>query len=78
MRTNEDRRVVRIVLTDAGNAIAAKAPQVFQDLLVAGLEVLPLKKLQVISAGLEELVNILGAREIPPQLILSPEVNLPT
>ena len=76
MRTNEDRRVVKIELTDAGNAIVAKAPQVAQGLLVAGLEVLPLKKLQDISAGLEELVDILGAQEIPPQLILSSEVNL--
>ena len=49
MRTNEDRRVVKIELTDAGNAIVAKAPQVAQGLLVAGLEVLPLKKLKDIS-----------------------------
>jgi hypothetical protein len=54
-----------------------KAPQVAQDLLVAGLEELPLAKLQEIAMGLEELVHILGARELPPQLILSPEVNLP-
>jgi len=26
MRTNEDRRVVKVTLTDAGNAIVAKAP----------------------------------------------------
>ena len=76
IRTSEDRRVVRIELTDAGNAIVAKAPQVAQGLLVAGLEVLPLKKLQVISISLEELVNILGAQELPPRLILSPEINL--
>ena len=76
MRTNEDRRVVKIELTDAGNAIVAKAPQVAQGLLVAGLEVLPLKKLQDISDALEELVHILGAQELPPRLILSPEINL--
>jgi len=76
MRTNEDRRVVKIELTDAGNAIVAKAPQVAQGLLVAGLEVLPLKKLQDISDVLEELVQILGAQELPPRLILSPEINL--
>ena len=54
-----------------------KTPQVAQGLLVAGLEELPLAKLQEIAAGLEELVHILGAQELPPQLILLPEVNLP-
>jgi len=76
MRTSEDRRVVKIEMTDAGNAIVAKAPQVAQGLLVAGLEVLPLKKLEDISGALEELVLILGAQELPPRLILSPEINL--
>jgi len=76
MRTSEDRRVVKIEMTDAGNAIVAKAPQVAQGLLVVGLEVLPLKKLEDISGALEELVLILGAQELPPRLILSPEINL--
>ena len=75
MRTDEDRRVVKIELSDAGNAILAKAPQVAQGLLVNGLEVLPLKKLEDISDALKELVLILGAQELPPQLILSLEVN---
>jgi DNA-binding MarR family transcriptional regulator len=76
MRTNDDRRVVKIKLTDAGNAIVAKAPKVAQGLLVAGHEVLPQKKLQDISDALEELVHILGAQELPPRLLLSPEINL--
>ena len=77
MRTNDDRRAVNVELTNAGKKLVEKAPQVAQDLLVAGLEELPLAKLQEIAMGLEELVHILGARELPPQLILSPEVNLP-
>ena len=76
MRTSEDRRVVKIELTDAGKEIVAKAPQVAQGLLLSGLEALSLKKLDDISACLEELVNILGAQELPPQLILSPIANL--
>lgn len=76
IRTNEDRRVVKIKLTEAGNEVLVKAPQVAQGLLVAGLEVLPQKKLQYISDALEQLVNILGAQELPPRLILSPEINL--
>ena len=76
IRTNEDRRVVKTELTDAGNAVMAKSPQVVQGWLVTGLEGLPLKKLRDISAGLEELVHILGAQELPPRLILSPGINL--
>lgn len=76
MRTSGDRRVVKIGLTDAGKEILAKAPRVAQGLLVAGLEVLPLKKLRNIAASLEELVRILGAQELPPRLILSSEINL--
>jgi MarR family transcriptional regulator, organic hydroperoxide resistance regulator len=77
LRTNDDRRVVNVELTDVGNALVAKAPQVAQGLLVAGLEKLPLEKLQEIAAGLQALVHILGAQELPPQLLLSQEVNLP-
>ena len=76
MRTNEDRRVVKIALTDAGHAIVVKASRVAQGLFLAGLEDLPLKKLQDISAGLEKLVRIFGAQELPPQLIFSSESNL--
>ena len=67
---------MKIELTDAGKAIVSTAPQVAQGLLVAGLEVLPQKRLQDISGALLELVHILGAQELPPRLILSPEINL--
>ena len=77
VRTHGDRRVVNVELTDAGNALVAKAPQVAQGLLVAGLEELHFGKLKGIASSLEVLVHILGAQELPPQLLLSPEVNLP-
>jgi MarR family transcriptional regulator, organic hydroperoxide resistance regulator len=76
LRTDEDRRVVNVELTDKGNAMVAKAPQVAQGLLVSGLEAMPLAKLLDMSASLKELVHILGAQKLPPQLILSPEINL--
>jgi DNA-binding MarR family transcriptional regulator len=75
-RTSEDRRVVKIELSREGKVIVAKAPQMAQGLLVAGLEALPLKKLRDIASGLEELVRILGAQELPPRLLLSPEINV--
>jgi DNA-binding MarR family transcriptional regulator len=75
VRTNNDRRIVNVELTKSGNALVSKAPHVTQGLLVAGLEVLPRRKLEEISASLDTLVQILGAQKLPPQLIMSPEIN---
>jgi DNA-binding MarR family transcriptional regulator len=77
VRSREDRRVVRVELTEKGESLVKKAPEVVQGLLVAGLEKLPLKRLINIAEGLDQLVVLLGAQGIPPQLILSPEVNKP-
>lgn len=72
-----DRRVVQVDLTNAGRKLVANSPQVAQGLLVSGLETLALTRLEVIASGLDQLVEILGAQELPPQLILSPEINMP-
>jgi len=77
IRTNADRRVVRIELTVDGKKLVTKSPQVAQGLLVEGLEALTQKKLLEIAASLDTLVYILGAQELPAQLILSSEINLP-
>jgi len=68
---------VYVALTQAGLDIVEKAPQVAQGLLVTGLEKLSALNLKKIDDGLGQMVSILGAQEIPPQLILSPEVNQP-
>lgn len=77
-RSKEDRRVVEVGLTDLGNSLVNQAPEVAQGLLVQGLEHMPPDELLLIGGGLEKLVNILGAQEIPPKLILSPGFNIPT
>jgi DNA-binding MarR family transcriptional regulator len=77
VRCNKDRRVVHVGLTDAGMKTVATSPEVAQGLLVKGLEVLPDAELRTIAGGFEQMVKILGAQEIPPHLILSPEINLP-
>jgi DNA-binding MarR family transcriptional regulator len=78
VRSTEDRRVVKVELTRQGRALVKKAPEVAQGLLVSGLEKLGAMKLKNISKGLDQMVDILGAQNIPPQLILSPEVNKPS
>jgi MarR family transcriptional regulator, organic hydroperoxide resistance regulator len=76
-RSKVDRRIVEVELTEQGKTLVANAPEVAQGLLVKGLETLPEENLRRISDGLEELVRILGAKELPPSLMLSSEVNLP-
>jgi DNA-binding MarR family transcriptional regulator len=76
-RSQEDRRVVHVGLTQEGLGIVEKSPQVAQGLLVSGLEKISSQNLKKIDNGLGQMVSILGAQEIPPQLILSSEVNQP-
>jgi MarR family transcriptional regulator, organic hydroperoxide resistance regulator len=78
MRSNDDRRVVKVQLTEVGKELLVRAPEVASGLLVNGLEGLTFNELKSIEAGLDKLVSILGAQELPPQLILSNEVNVPT
>ncbi|MDD5287348.1 MAG: MarR family transcriptional regulator [Desulfuromonadaceae bacterium] len=76
-RSETDRRVVYIDLTEHGRELVRKSPEVVQSLLVKGLEALAEQKLGNISTGLEQVVKILGAQSTSPQLIMSPEINMP-
>ncbi len=76
-RSAEDLRVVTVTLTAKGKKTVGKIPQVAQGLLLTGLKELDNKQLEAVSEGLELLVGILGARQIPPQLLFSKEVNVP-
>ena len=76
-RSREDRRVVTVELTRAGKDLVNQAPEVVQGYLVKGLETLPAHRLLLIEDGMEQLVNILGAQEIPPKLILAREEAMP-
>jgi DNA-binding MarR family transcriptional regulator len=76
-RSEQDRRVVLIDLTDQGRELVGRSPEVAQSLLVKGLESTSEQKLSNLSDGLEHIVKILGAQENPPQLIMSTEINFP-
>ncbi len=77
IRSTEDRRVVRVELTEHGKALVKRSPEVAQGLLVSGLEKLNTKKLLNIAEALDQMATILGAQNIPPKLIFSPEINSP-
>lgn len=75
-RSTTDRRVVEVDLTAQGRELVEKAPEVAQGLLVKGLELLPGDRLNYIAGALHDLVSILGAQDMPPRLLLSPEINI--
>jgi DNA-binding MarR family transcriptional regulator len=76
-RSKGDRRNVDIDLTDSGRELVAGSPEVAQGLLVKGLKSLSASELENLADCLRKLVKILHAQKLPPQLMLSPEVNLP-
>jgi len=76
-RSEKDRRVVHIDLTDQGCELETHSPEVVQNLLVKGLEALTGQSLATISEGLAQVVTILGVKGVPPHLILSSEINSP-
>lgn len=76
-RSDKDRRVVYIDLTEQGLELVEKSPEVVQSLLVKGLEVLAEQNLKVISEGLGQVVKIFGVQDTPPKLIMCSETNMP-
>jgi DNA-binding MarR family transcriptional regulator len=76
-RSEKDRRIVYIDLTEKGRELVKNSPEVVQSLLVKGLEIHTEQKLKKIADGLDELVKILGVQEVAPKLIMSAEFNLP-
>jgi len=77
IRSKTDRRIVEVQLTSEGKVLVNRSPDVAQDKLVRGLQLLSEDKLEQISEGFIEFVKILGVEGIPPRLILSNEVNTP-
>jgi MarR family transcriptional regulator, organic hydroperoxide resistance regulator len=66
-RSKEDRRGVELTLTEKGQEVVAKAPQVAQSVLLQGLAALSDQELSVVVAGIKQLVRILGAESLTPQ-----------
>lgn len=76
-RSSDDRRVVDVRLSPEGKALVSSSPEVASNKIIHGLESLPMEDLAMIHRGLERLVSILDAQNLPPKLIGAAEVNLP-
>ena len=77
VRSEHDRRVVHICLTEQGRETVEGSPEVVQDLLAKGLEVNSEQKLEKIMDGMECIITILGLKDVPPKMIISSVLNLP-
>ncbi|HJV65004.1 MAG TPA: MarR family transcriptional regulator [Geomonas sp.] len=66
-RSTADRRAVDLDLTRQGRELVDRAPKVTQVMLLKGLEALPDADLEVVAAGMKQMVRILGAEALVPQ-----------
>lgn len=67
IRSREDRRAVDLYLTETGQQLAARAPEVAQSLLVNGLDKLSDEQFSFVEDGMKQMVRILEAEHIIPQ-----------
>jgi hypothetical protein len=61
-----------------GKNLIENTSEVAQGLLVKGLESATSSELKTIANGIHLVVNMLGAKETPPQLMFSSEINMPS
>ena len=66
-RSQKDRRTVDVELTQTGEALVAKAPEVAQVMLVKGLAQLSEEDFGRVLEGMRHMVRILGAEHLTPQ-----------
>jgi DNA-binding MarR family transcriptional regulator len=64
VRQRDDRRFVRIELTERGVALAAAAPEPAQGRLLHGLEKMPAKRVREIRRAVEDLVGVMEAGDV--------------
>lgn len=66
-RSKEDRRAVDLLLTETGQEMAAKAPEVAQGILMKSLDALPDEQFSCVEQGMKLMVRMLDAEQIIPQ-----------
>ena len=58
-RDNPDRRIISLVITDAGRRLVESAPVPIQSLLAENLKKVPLEEVQGICSGLERVLDFI-------------------
>jgi DNA-binding MarR family transcriptional regulator len=67
--SRDDRRRVRLALTDAGRAVLRRSPEPVQDRLIAGIAALPVSQRQVFTQALSSIAQVLAANDAAPPML---------
>ncbi len=70
-RSDRDRRLVAVRVTEAGQALVDSAPSPLQDRFVERLAALPSAEQEQIREALERIVVMMGSEDVPAAAVLS-------
>ena len=68
--SHDDRRRVRLALTDAGRAVLRRSPEPVQERLIAGIAGLPAGQREALIAALTSIADAVAFRPGPPPMFL--------
>jgi DNA-binding MarR family transcriptional regulator len=68
--SHDDRRRVRLALTDAGRALLRRSPEPVQERLIAGIAALPAGQREALVGALTSIAETMSARPGPPPMFL--------
>ncbi len=75
-RSKDDRRKVYLSLTDAGQGILNATPSLLQDKLSSALAELDIDRLETITASLEQVVEMMDAKDLDASPNLLPHADI--
>jgi DNA-binding MarR family transcriptional regulator len=67
--SKDDRRRVRLALTDAGRAVLRRSPEPVQDRLIAGIAALPATQRQILVQALGSIAETLATADNAPPML---------
>ncbi len=67
--SKDDRRRVRLALTDSGRAVLRRSPEPVQDRLIAGIAALSEERRHAIAHALDEIAQAISDHQTPPPML---------
>ena len=71
--SNDDRRRVRLTLTDSGRALLRRSPEPVQERLIAGIAAVPAADRRVLMTALDTIADTLATRGGEPPMLFEDE-----
>lgn len=69
MTAKDDRRRVRLALTESGKAVLRRSPEPVQERLIAGLSALAEDRRHMVAEALNEIAQAIDGRHSPPPML---------